>query len=722
VLKRLRAIVGAPFFPSARENAAASLLNAVLWLTIAGAVVFEGFQLSAGIDAPRVAAIGGLLALAVVALGLLRRRQLRASAWLVTATLFGIACFSMWFGGGISAPGAATLLVLIVMSAMALEWPPTVVWTALSIAALSGFVLAELQGWLPTVVERRPPPELGFIYLIHLLATVFLVSYSAGAFRGVLGSLGQRSMALADSEERYARLVEQLPDVVVALDADGIVVECSPAIEALYGYRPDEIIGRAFRDLGVIPENWLDQNLDRFRALLDADRSQLEQTQVIHRDGSVRWAEANYRVVRREDGSVRVYLVIRDIQERVEADERRAALEGQLVEARRLEALGRMAGGVAHDFNNLLLVILSNAELLLANSKDSDAVLLEEIRVAGGTAADLTAQLLAFAGRRVQDAESVDVAETLARIDSLLRRLLHANVELEIATQGPLAPARCDPAQLEQVIVNLVLNAQQAMPEGGKISLETAAVEVSEADCERFSGASPGPHVRLSVSDTGCGMSDHTVGHIFEPFYSERPGGTGLGLATVHGTVSQNGGHVRVRSRVGEGTRFEILLPHAAPPSSRSHGAAGFASEATGAVVLVVDDQAGVLNSVAGLLESRGFRVLRANSPEAARAVSAREPGRIDILLSDVQMQDTTGPRLAADLAGARPEMRVLLMSGYTEDQLEPRELASTNVEFISKPFSGDELAARIQSILSEGRSTPTRSHPPGANSIGSEV
>jgi PAS domain S-box-containing protein len=587
------------------------------------------------------------------------------------------------------------------MSGMALDWRLTLTWTLLSVVAVSAFAIAEFQGVLPSPAARSPG-EMWIVYLFHIGAVVWLVSYSAGAFRGVLWNLGRRSAALAESEARYAQLVEQSPDVIVVLDGDGRVVECSAAIETVYGYAPDEVLGRTFRELGVIPGELLEQNMDSFRSMLTDDRSQLAASQVLHRDGSIRWAESNSRIVHTADGTVRLHLVIRDVTARVEADRLRDSLERQLVEARRLEALGRMAGGLAHDFNNLLLVILSNTEMLETDQSKPSEPLLGEIRLAGEAAAELTAQLLAFSGQQVHEVGSVDVSTSLNTIDSLLSRLLHPNVLLEIRCDDDLPHACGDPAPFEQAIMNLVMNAQNAMPDGGRISIEASHLDVTPAECQHHSGAAPGPHVRIAVDDTGCGMNEETASHIFEPFYSERSGGTGLGLATVHGTTTQCGGHVRVDSRLGVGTRFEVYLPVAsAEGSAAAQPVPGRAvSRDEEVVVLLVDDEPAVLSAVSLLLESRGIRVLKADSLETARAASEHEPGRIDLLLTDVLMPGTPGPRLAGDLVAARPEMKVLLMSGYTESGIEISDDTLGPAYFIAKPFTGDAIETKIREVL----------------------
>ena len=359
-----------------------------------------------------------------------------------------------------------------------------------------------------------------------------------------------------------------------------------------------------------------------------------------------------------------------------------------------------MAGSLSHDFNNLLLVILSNAELLERRSDEEQQPLLEDIRVAGEAAAELTSQLLAFAGQQVPDSDVVEVDASIRRVDGLLRRLVHPNVTLDVRLGADREVARGDPTQIEQALVNLVMNAQHAMPDGGTITVETTCIDVTDAEANRHAAALPGPHVRIAVTDTGIGMDAETKRHIFEPFYSRRDGGTGLGLATVHGTVTQNGGHIRVSSTPGRGTRFEVMLPRSSKASRAQEAAGGDARLEGGASVLLVDDQEHVLRSVASLLEARGFRVRQAASPEDALAASDEDPGRIDVVVTDVLMPTDSGPNLARRLLARRPDMKVLLMSGYTKDHLHSLSDLGDNVYFIAKPFTGAALAAKLAEIL----------------------
>jgi two-component system cell cycle sensor histidine kinase/response regulator CckA len=699
ILARLRRVIRAPVFEEERDAAAASLLNSVLWMTIVGSASYEVFQLVVGVDAIRLLAVGFVFGTGLGALVALRRKQLRFAARTTLSLIFGIACLSIWLAGHIEAPGTSTFVVLILMSAMAIDWRSAMAWTLASIAALSVFALAETNGWMLPVEAPRPLGELWFIYAIHLVAAGWLVGHSAFAFRGALGLLGKRSMALRDSEARHAELVAQSPDVIVALDDTGTVVECSPAIESMFGYRVSEVVGRSFSQVGVLESDSLVRTMDNFHTLLSGEAAELLEARVIHRDGTTRWVEANTRVVHRsDDGSSRLFLVIRDTTARHEAEQQRASLERQLMEARRLEALGRMAGGVAHDFNNLLMAILTNTELLAAGSHVPAQQLVDEIRVAAEGGADLTRQLLAFSGRQAPKADQVDVGASIAKLDGLLRRLLPPHVKLDVRCSEELGLARSDPAQFEQVILNLFMNAHQAMPEAGTLTIEISNEQVTETDCAGYPGALPGPHVRLAVTDEGRGMDEETARRIFEPFFSAREEGTGLGLATVHGIVTRVGGHIRVHSKPGAGTTFEVFLPVAQGDSVARETAAEVASMPNeGVVVLLVDDDRRILSGLSTALELRGFRVLAADSAESAIEISRAEAGRIQVLVTDVRMPGVSGPELARKLTSERPDLKVIITSGYM-----PEDLARGGVHFLDKPFSSAQLRERIAEVLQD--------------------
>ncbi|MGI9431473.1 MAG: hybrid sensor histidine kinase/response regulator [Myxococcota bacterium] len=696
LLARLRRATRAPQFEEEHETAASSLIHSILWVTLVGTATVGVFQLLVGVDANRALTVGVIFASALVTLGVLRRGKLRTAARITFSLIFGAGCLSIGFAGHIGAPGASTLIILIIMSAVTLDWRSAVLWTLASIVALSAFAVAEVNGWMMPTGEPRPVAELLFIHAVHFVAAGWLVGHSSSAFGGTLGLLGTRQKALRESEARHADLVAQSPDVIVEMDEKGTILECSPAIESVFGYRTSEIVGRAFDEIGVIEDESLDATRNDFYSLLSSPEVELAEGRVLHRDGTIRWTEANARVRRSEDGDTRVYLVVRDTTARHEAEVLRASLERQLMEARRLEALGRMAGGVAHDFNNLLMVILTNTELLASGSLVPANVLVGEIRVAAVAAADLTRQLLTFSGGQAPMADRVDVGATVAKMDGLMRRLIPPHVKLEVRVSEALQLARGDPAQIEQLVLNLFMNAHEAMREEGTLTIEVSNELVAEADLAAYPRARPGPHVRLAVTDEGQGMEEETARQIFEPFFSGREEGTGLGLATVHGITNRVDGHIRVHSRLGAGTTFEVFLPVAEGGAAAPETEAEIqAMPSNGVVVLLVDDDRRVLSALSRVLELQGFRVLSADSAERAIEISRTEAGGIHVLVTDVQMHGIDGPELARTLERERPDLKVIITSGFM-----PEGLELEGFHFLDKPFPSSQLRERIEEVL----------------------
>jgi signal transduction histidine kinase/CheY-like chemotaxis protein len=392
-------------------------------------------------------------------------------------------------------------------------------------------------------------------------------------------------------------------------------------------------------------------------------------------------------------------------RDRLEAAERR--LQEQLLQAQKLESVGRLAGGVAHDFNNLLMGILGYAEFLEEGIRAGAPELedLAEIRRAGERARDLTRQLLAVARKQVTEPGVLDLNEVLRESEKLLRRVLGEDVELVVTLAPDPWPVMADPTQLQQVILNLAVNARDAMPHGGRLVLETGNLEVDARHAAAHPGLRPGPHVRLAVSDSGQGMSPETRAHAFEPFYTTKPvgEGTGLGLATVYGIVTQAGGHVGVESEPGRGTRFDIYLPRTSevrlpltPPPHRS-------SRRGNETVLVVEDEPSVRELTVRTLRAGGYRVLAASNGREALDVVARSPQGFHLLLTDVVMPDMGGRQLADTLLSGRPDLAVLFVSGHAEDVIAHHGVLDPGVHFLAKPFTPAALQEKVRSLL-DGR------------------
>jgi len=503
---------------------------------------------------------------------------------------------------------------------------------------------------------------------------------------------------LARSEERLA-----LAQTVARMGtwdndlATGNVV-WSDSLRTLYGVDAD-VVPAYDRFLELVHPD----DARRIKARLDWAHEHGGDFEVEHRlrsvGGEPRWLLSRGRAILGEDGgSTRVLGVTMDISDRKTAEADREKLERQLRHAQKLEAVGRLAGGIAHDFNNLLLAIRGYGEIALrAHERGEDTQdELQEIVAAAERAAALTRQLLAFSRQQVLRPEILDLTGVVGEMEKLLRRMIGEEVELEALESPGEVFVNLDRSQLEQVILNLAVNARDAMPNGGRLTLD---VGLAEGDID----LPPGRFALLAVSDTGCGMDSETVTQIFDPFFTTKSEGTGLGLATVHGIVKQSGGSIWVHSEVGQGTTFKIYFPLAeqtgTPPAQTAPAPV---RTANGETILLVEDDPQVRVIVARMLEASGYRVIPA--ADGAEALQqAGSAGRIDLLLSDVVMPGLGGRELAERLRQVQPEAAVLHMSGYTDDAVIRRGVLEHDAAFIEKPFSAEDLCRRVRELL-DGR------------------
>ncbi len=391
--------------------------------------------------------------------------------------------------------------------------------------------------------------------------------------------------------------------------------------------------------------------------------------------------------------------VLRDITER-------KRLEEQLRQAQKMEAVGRLAGGVAHDFNNLLTAITGYSDLALTRLREGDRVRKHvlEIKKAGESAASLTRQLLAFSRRQVLIPQILDLNSVVSNVQKMLRRMIGEDIDLVTLPAADLGHVKADPGQIEQVIMNLAVNARDAMPQGGKLTVETANVDLDESYTRSHIDVMPGRYVMLALSDTGCGMDAETLSHIFEPFYTtkEEGKGTGLGLATVYGIVKQSGGHIWVSSDLGQGTTFKIYLPRVEAAVEKlmpGRMAAGLPRGAE--TVLLVEDEVIVRDLVREVLQSSGYTVLVASGAAEALAISEqRAPGPVHLMLTDVVMPEMDGPQLADHLACLYPKMKVLYMSGHTDAAVARHVKLSRDIPYLQKPFAAEVLARKVREVL----------------------
>jgi PAS domain S-box-containing protein len=509
----------------------------------------------------------------------------------------------------------------------------------------------------------------------------------------VLGALAEaeRQRQLSRHRELLDSVLESSPAVIYVKDRLGRFVLANRAAAELFGVPARELVGRREEDLATPPEQ-VEQRRRHRQEVLDEDRPLTVDEEPFTRagGGATRW----FRTVRSplhlsSEPDALVLAVAVDVSERRE-------LETRLRRVERLEAVGQLAGGVAHDFNNLLMVVLGHSELLLASGDPSAKDLtfhLGQIRQAGESGAVLTRQLLAFGGRQVLQPRHLDLNELVAHVEPMLRRVLGENLEVVSELAPDPWPVHADEGQLQQVLINLLVNARDAMPGGGRIVVATA---------NRPAGPAAGRRVELRVSDTGVGMDADTQARMFEPFFTtkEEGHGTGLGLSTVHGIVEQSGGSVEVDSSPGAGTTVRVLLPAAerAATAAAAAGSTAAPRPAGGETVLVVEDQEPVRRLVVLALEQQGYRVRQAASLAEARLELAG-PGAVDLLLTDVVLADGSGGELAAEMRASRPRLPVLLMSGHAAPEALPDE-ADPLCELLPKPFRPAELGRRVRRLL----------------------
>jgi len=490
--------------------------------------------------------------------------------------------------------------------------------------------------------------------------------------------------------------VEQSDDLVIITDREGRTEYVNPAFEALTGYSRQEAMGQSLLLLSdhPVPESY--QQV--WQAILSGNPFR---GAVVNRkkDGQTFFAEKTVTPLRDSDGQITNFISTdRDITER-------RRLEAQLQQATKMDAVGRLAGGVAHDFNNLLMVISAYAELML-DSLASEHPLrrnVAEIMGAARRAADLTRQLLAFGRQQVQTLQQLDLNFVTREITQMLPRLLGEDIELIFVPGPSLGKVQADPGQIEQIVMNLAVNARDAMPDGGKLTIETANVLVDDAYIQRHSIVPPGDYVLLAVTDSGAGIATQHLSHIFEPFFTtkEEGKGTGLGLATVYGIVKQNRGFVWVYSEPELGTTFKIYLPRVQKETAAVQSQKPIETPFRGSeTLLLVEDETAVRQSASEFLFLNGYTVLEAGNGEDAVRVAKEHDGAIDLMISDVVMPKMGGAKLAELLAGARPDMKVLFVSGYAEKTVLRHGAIDVTTRFLQKPFSLKMLARKVREVL----------------------
>ena len=571
-------------------------------------------------------------------------------------------------------------------------------------------------GWAALAIARQLAADVPFILVTGSLDEETAVAYLKGGatdyiLKDRLIRLGPAVLEALDSARqrqalrRQERLLRQIidadPNLIFVKDWEGRFVLVNEATAAVYGTTVDGLVGKTDADFNsnqVEVAHFLRDDRD----VMSSGRSKLISEEPVTNPATqqTRWFQTiKVPLALPDDDSPKLLGVATEITER-------KRLEEQLLQSQKMEAVGQLAGGVAHDFNNILTAIVGYADLLAAeftgtNSRHLED--LEEIRKAARRAAALTRQLLAFSRKQVLEPRIIDMNGVVMNLEKMLRSLISENISLQTHLATDLAAARADPNQLEQVIMNLAINARDAMPEGGSLTVETGNATLDEDYAAQHVSVLPGEYVMLAVTDTGCGMDEHTKARIFEPFFTTKaPGrGTGLGLSTVYGIVKQSGGNIWLYSEPNKGTTFKVYLPavHAAPEDIGKLAPPELVQRGGGTVLLVEDDDQ--LRRLAHrALAGQGYTVLEAERGATALDIARRHKGVIDLLLTDVIMPDTNGRKLADALRASRPGLRVLFMSGYPDGAIGSQGVLDHGVAYLAKPFSTEGIIRKVREVL----------------------
>jgi len=518
--------------------------------------------------------------------------------------------------------------------------------------------------------------------------------------------------ALRESEQRYRMIVENMHEIIWTTDLNLRNTYMSLSCFPLTGYTPEELLHMP-PDQVLTPESAalaasiVLEEIARESSgePVDPLRSRTMKQEILRKDGGTVWLEVTGTFIRDESGKATGMLMAgRDITARMKAEEDKDRLEAQLMQAQKMEIVGRLAGGVAHDFNNMLSVILGYVDLAKLRLAKQHPVLkdIAEIEKAAIRSRDITMQLLAFSRKQIIEPKVIDLNDLVAHTQKALTRLIGEDIELLVLLKERLWPVKFDPSQIEQILINLAVNARDAMPQGGKLTIETANSILDASYCENHVGFTPGDYVRLSFSDDGVGMNKETLQHIFEPFFTTKDvgKGTGLGLATVYGIVKQNDSFINVYSEPAHGTTFSIYIPRTGEEKSPEDASEEEPRLAGHGNILLVEDDAMVLQITTGMLESMGYTVTATSDPQVALAVCKDPAAKIDLIISDVVMPGMSGKELRDRFVEMRPDINFLFMSGYTADVIAHHGVLEEGVQFLQKPFTIKSLAGKIKEVL----------------------
>jgi two-component system, cell cycle sensor histidine kinase and response regulator CckA len=592
---------------------------------------------------------------------------------------------------------------------------------------LADYSLPSFNGLKALAITREKCPDIPFIFATGTLGEEVVVEtlkkgatdYVLKAGLSRLSSSVRRALqeaqdrkdrehsqeALRESEEFNRAVLGSLTSRIAVLDKDGFIIavneawknfnqeNCIPVFQADLGQNYLEVCRQKSRPFATDTK----EALVGIQAVLEGSQPQFSMEYACHSETKQYWFLLNVTpLARKRGGAVLSHLNITEHKQ----------LQEQFLQSQKMDAIGRLAGGVAHDFNNLLTAIIGYSQILLRSLPEDDPhrLELEEIEKAGSRAAALTSQLLAFSRKQVLQPRVLDLDEVIANMENMLRRLIGENIELKTSLESRAAFVKTDPGQIEQVIMNLVVNARDAMNQGGKLLIETKSVELDENYPHDHINVQPGAYVMLAVSDSGCGMDAETRAHMFDPFFTtkDQGKGTGLGLSTVYGIVKQSNGHIWVYSEPGEGTTFKIYLPQIENIVDGSLQKDLNAALPRGTeTVLLVEDEIPVRVLASRVLSQQGYTVIEAsNGEEALQLAKKLEASEIHLLMTDVVMPEKGGKVLATELMTLRPDLKILFVSGYTDDAVIHNGVLNHSANFLQKPFTLYALAQKVREVL----------------------
>ncbi|HSD29929.1 MAG TPA: ATP-binding protein [Vicinamibacteria bacterium] len=689
--------------PPRAASASARLARLLQVSLVLSAGVTAAFLVATwGMVEPRGVLLTASLLAVTAGLGLLSRlgrTRFAAVAYLTGLWLF--VTLSLWLFGAFRSP-AATGYAVVALGAALLFGPRGGAVSTVVVVASSLFIaVADVNGWLPPA--GPPGTAVGLlVFLACLLSLVAMALLATGELRRAIADLQSEVLErrsaeerLRDSEARFRSIVDASPMGILLYRLEPpdrlVFVASNPASDRILGFPVTPFAGRTIEE--VFPGLAGTEVPGHYRRICAEGGTWAGE--VAYSDERVHGVHAVNAFQTAPGMMAAIFL---DVTERRRAEEERGRLEEQLRQSQKMEAVGRLAGGIAHDFNNLLMVIMGHGELLRRGLEADDSRLRKVQHVMGAAerAARLVRQLLAFSRKQVLEPQVVDLNAVVSDTARMLHPLLGEDVHIVTRLAPALGRVRVDPAQIDQVLMNLAVNARDAMPQGGTLCLETANVAAAP-------GGPGGEQVALVVQDTGLGMDEATRAHLFEPFFTTKAGsgGTGLGLSMVYGIVRQSGGQVTVESEPGRGTSFRIVLPRADGPGAAAEVMApARAPSAAGETVLVVEDEPSIRSLACEMLEGQGYHTLSAASGEEALGLAVRHAGPIHVLLADVVMPGLTGPALAERFAVVRPETRILFMSGYAGDDLARRGVPEDALHLVPKPFTADLLGRRVREAL----------------------